>query len=214
LPSGAALQEFRERAYVQNELARLEREDAGARELMSRRAEIAGEAHTNLPQSQQTFAWGAERISSALLSKFDSFTARHEDHTRKLLWTFGQDPHFKETGSRQAIRVTPSNFPRVCDRFGIRCDEQQARTIFAQHGLPEQGVSMHKLTSKFIDSPLDMANIVRDQARRMHGDAARPPTAVRETTPQPPYRPYKNASVHVNAWAQHASESAGGGDIG
>ena len=42
-----------------------------------------------------------------------------EDHTRKLLWTFGQDPHFKETGSRQAIRVTPSNFPRVCDRFGI-----------------------------------------------------------------------------------------------
>lgn len=137
----------------------------------------------------------------------DSFTARHEDHTRKLLWTFGTDPHFKETGNRNAIRVTPKNFPRVCDRFGIQCDERQAGEIFEQHGLPAHGCSMHKLTSAFIDAPLDTANIVRDQARRMHGDAARPPSVVREHTPKARHDPYRNANVLTAAWAQHASES-------
>ena len=102
----------------------------------------------------------------------------------------------------------PQNFPRVCDRFGIRCDEKQAGEIFAAHGLPQEGCSVHKLSSRFIDSKVDMANIVRDQARRMHGDAARPPAAGREKTPPPVHAPFKHAFLPGAAWAQHAADAA------
>ena len=106
LPSAAALQEYRERAYVAAEVARMDREAASAQQLEARRLELAEGGKTQVPQSQQRFKLGSERIASALLAKFDSFTPRHEDHTRKLLWTFGTDPHFKETGNRKAVRVT------------------------------------------------------------------------------------------------------------
>ena len=211
LPGAAALQEHRERAYVQAELARAEREAASAQDIDRRRAELAEAQQTRVPASQQRFAWGSDRIASALLSKFDSFTARHEDHTRKLIWTFGTDPHFKEPGSRNAIRVTPNNLPKVADRFGIACTTDQAQEIFARHGLPSEGCSMQKLSSAFIDTKVDMANIVRDQARRMHGDAARPASVTRARSPKREHVPHKNAFLPSAAWQSHADGAPSGG---
>ena len=207
LPSAAELQDFRERAFVAAQVARVEREAESAQRVELQRAELAARTQMHVPQSQKRFAWGSERIASALLNKFDQFTSRHEDHTRKLLWTLGTDPGFKDGSNRSAIKVTPQNFPRVCDRFGIRCDEQQASEIFMAHGLPREGCSVHKLSSRFIDSKVDMANIVRDQARRMHGDAARPPAAVREKTPPAVHVPYKHAFLPDAAWAQHYADA-------
>ena len=68
---------------------------------------------------------------------------------------------------------------------------------------------MPALTSRFIDSKIDMANIVRDQARRMHGDAARPLAAVRPLTPKNTQNPYAAAGIPTKAWARHAEERAG-----
>ena len=34
----------------------------------------------------------SDHIASELVSKFDQFTRRKEDHMRKLLWTFGIRP--------------------------------------------------------------------------------------------------------------------------
>ena len=73
---------------------------------------------------------------------------------------------------------------------------------------------MHGLTSKFIDSKVDMANIVRDQARRMHGEAARPAAAVRPSSPTPLRDPFKNSHVCSRAWAQHNVENGAAGAIG
>ena len=97
----------------------------------------------------------------------------------------------------------PANFPRVCDRFGIACDETQAREIFARHGLPAEGCSVHKLSSQFIDSTVDTANIAREQARKMHGDAARPPNAVREHTPKALPVPFRDAFLPSRSWAAY-----------
>ena len=76
----------------------------------------------DLPTSQKRFAWNSERIAHELVCKFDQFTRRREDHMRKLLWTFGSDPCF-ESSNKNAIHVSPNNFNRVCDRFGLVCDE-------------------------------------------------------------------------------------------
>ena len=65
---------------------------------------------------------------------------------------------------------------------------------------------MQKLTSKFSDSPLDMANIVHDQARCMLGEDARPAAFVCEHTPPPPYNPHKHACLPSVAWARHAEQ--------
>lgn len=202
LPGAASLQEYRERAYVAAELARAEKASTSKQQIEQRRAELAKASKATLPKAVgERFAWGSDRIASALLSKMDSFTARHEDHTRKLLWTFGTDPHFKESAAqRKSMQVTPQNFPHVCNRFGIACNENQANEIFARHGLPAEGCSMQKLTSKFIDTPVDVANIVRDQVRRVHGDAARPAAATRPRSPAPKPQPYRFANfVQANA---------------
>ena len=185
---------------MQTELRRAEAAELAAQDIAQRRAEIAQQAKVKLPASQQRFAWNSDRIATALLSKFDTYTNRHEDHTRKLLWTFGTDPHFKEPGSMAAMKVTPANFPRVTDRFGIACTEAQAHEIFARHGLPADGVSMPKLSSAFVDSKLDMANIVRDQARRMHGDAGRPASVTRIHSPKAKTVPFKHAFVPLGAY--------------
>ena len=135
LPGAQALADVRERAFVAAEVAREERAEASRMAREEQRMALTASAQSRVPKSQQKFAWGPERISQQLLTKMDTFTARHEDHTRKLLWTLGTDPHFKDASSRNAVKVTPKNFPRVCDRFGIACDEQQARQIFAMHNL-------------------------------------------------------------------------------
>ena len=169
------------------------------------RAELAKSTAVQVPASQSKFAWGPERIGSELLQKFDSFTARREDHTRKLLWTFGTDPQFKGSDNKASLTVTPQNFPKMTDRFGVACTEQQAESIFRMHGLPTEGCSLQKLTSAFSDSRVDMATIARDQARRMHGDAARPATLTRARSPKAPHRPYALASLPGEAWARHAA---------
>lgn len=212
LPGAQALQAIREQAYVAAEVAREERAEAARARVQAARDERAA-TQTRVPKSQNKFAWGAERIAEQLLVKMDTFTARDEDHTRKMLWTLGTDPQFK-VGSRNALRMTPQNFPRVADRFGIACTEQQARKIFQMQGLPESGCSLHTLTSKFNSSPVDMANIVRDQARRIHGDAARPAAAVRPRTPKAVVTPFKNAHLTADAWAHYHAEVGAADAIG
>ena len=133
-------------------------------------AAAAAAAHAQAAKAQDKFAWNAERIDQLL--KMDTFTARHEDHTRKLLWTLGTDPHFRDAGNRSVAKVTPQNFPHVCDRFGIECDEQQAQQIFKMHRIP-QGRLCAGPHLALIDSPVDTANLVRDQARRMQAWRAR-----------------------------------------
>ena len=144
-----------------------------------------------IPESQKKFGWTSNSINTALLTKMDQFTSRHEDQTRKILWTFGTDPHLADAPKKgqarsSALKITPDNFPRVCDRFGIKCDKSQGAEIFAKHGLPAEGVSMQKLSSKLIDNPLDMAVVVREQARKIYGDVARPAAAMRNAYPTSP----------------------------
>ena len=208
LPGAAALQEHRERAYVAAELARAEKAAVSAQIVVQQRSELAKASKAQVPNSQERFAWSSDRVASALLSKFDSFSARREDHTRKLLWTFGTDPHFKEPGTKRgAMQVTPKNFPHVCNRFGIACDERQAQAIFARHGLPADGCSMHKLTSRFMDSPLEMHNVIREQSRTLYGDGVRPTTTARPRTPKQQSMPFKNAFLSSEAWRAHAAST-------
>ena len=101
--------------------------------------------------SQQRFAWNSDRIAHELVCKFDQFTRRREDHMRKLLWTFGSDPAF-ESENKMAIRVAPNNFNRVCDRFGIVCNETQAQEIFKSHSLPPDGCNLYNLAKNFLDT--------------------------------------------------------------
>ena len=66
---------------------------------------------------------------------------------RKLLWTFGTDPYFENAGEgdghrRSGITVTPANFDRVCDRFGLVCSLEHANEIFERHNLPKDGCNM------------------------------------------------------------------------
>ena len=89
-----------------------------------------------------------------------------------------------------------------------RRDEAQAQQIFRMHKLPAEGCSVQALTSKLIDSPAEMANVVREQTRRLHGDAARPATAMRPRTPRRMENPYKTSHLCSNAWAQHAQQHA------
>jgi len=206
LPSAAALQEYRERAYVASEIQRAERAATSAEYIAANRAELAHAGRTHVPKSQNKFAWGSDRIANALLSKIEQFSSRHEDHSRKLLWTMGSDPHFKEMGNKNSIRVTPQNFPRLTDKFGIACSENHAAEIFSRHGLDaERGVSLHKMTAAFDTSKEANYSAVREQARRMHGDAVRPAAAMRPRTPIKPAQQYKVAGLCADAWAQHAA---------
>lgn len=208
LPGAQALHEVRQMQYMAQQVALEERREAAVAMQEARREAAAVEKANRMPPSMRKFALGAERISDQLLTKMDTFTARHEDHTRKLLWTLGTDPAFTNPANRSVARVTPQNFPRVCDRFGIACDEAQAQQIFRMHKLPAEGCSVQALTSKLIDSPADMANVVREQTRRLHGDAARPATAMRPRTPRRMENPYKTSHLCSNAWAQHAERQA------
>jgi len=188
LPSAENLTAIRDAFYEAEaeykEEMRIERQAAALR----KRQAAEHNRKMNLPSgiARSKFAWGSERISNALLSKFDTFTARNEDYTRKLLWTFGTDEVL--TGGTSQIRITPTNMPRVCDRFGIACTEAQAAEIFEKHRLPLEGCTVQQLTSAFIEAKIDYAKIARNQSIRLHGDAARPPP-LRETASAPPVAP-------------------------
>ena len=200
---------------------RAARAEKAAQKAAMRDARVAAAEDAKRAQSafdaKSKFGWGAERISSVLLDKFDQFTARSEDHTRKLLWTLGTDPHFKPPADGQgaaaggapsrpprAVKFTPTNFPRVCERFGVSCDERQAREIFRLHALPEEGVSMQRLTTALVDAPVDTAALVRNQTRKMHGIGLAERLGASDP-PRPPHEPFKVAGICSSAWEQHAA---------
>ena len=83
-------------------------------------------------QSQGDFAWGSDRIAHELAHKLDQFTRRPEDGVRKLLWTVGTD-HGYESKSRNSISVTPKNLTGLCNRFGLACNDGQARRCCFLH---------------------------------------------------------------------------------
>ena len=157
------------------------------------------------------FRWGSDRIAHELVSKFEQFTRRREDSMRKLLWTFGTDPEFevREPNApkpKNSIAVTPSNFPRLCHRFGLECDSRQAVEIFEKHKLPPQGCGISHLSSKLFDSPVDTAQLVRDQSRRpLASETAR--TLPRPRTPIIRKDPFRVAKLPGLTWNEHHTRS-------
>ena len=163
-----------------------------------------------LPQND--FRWGSDRIAHELVSKFEQFTRRREDSMRKLLWTFGTDPEFevREPANapkpKNSIAVTPANFPRLCNRFGLECDSRQAAEIFERHKLPSQGCGIAHLSSKLFDSPVDTAQLVRDQSRRPFAtETAR--TLPRPRTPIVRKDPFRVAKLPGLTWSEHHARS-------
>ncbi len=206
LPGAASLLAVRRKWTAIEAMKRGEKAERRQLAVEKARDALMAKARVRVPDSQRKFAWGPDRISHALICKFDQFTSRQEDHTRKLLWSIGTDPNFRDPLDptvRSAVRLTPDNFPKVCDRFGVQCDPAQARQIFEKHGLPTEGCSVAQLSRSFIDSKIDTATIVRDQVRRMHGDSARPAAAVRPHTPVKRHNPYAHAFIPAEAWAKH-----------
>ena len=143
------------------------------------------------------FAWNSERIAHELVCKFDQFTRRREDHMRKLLRTLGTDPMLEQKreggGQGTALHVSPANFHRVCDRFGLNCDEHQAHEIFKSHNLPKEGCNLYTLAKNFLDT--SSGELTR-QTRRTPG----------ALSPEPRQAPtdrkdiYKLARLPDNAW--------------
>ena len=117
---------------------------------------------------------------------------------RKLLWTFGSDPQF-ESDNKSAISVSPQNFNRVCDRFGLVCDEQQAHEIFKSHNLPSEGCNLYTLAKNFLDT--NSGELSRKTNRAPNGLS---PTAhVMTSTPEARQDPFKLARLPDNAWRSH-----------
>ena len=77
-------------------------------------------------QSRGDFAWGSDRIAHELATKLDQFVRRPEDAVRKLLSAVGTEHRF-ESKSRNSIAVTPKNLTGLCNRFGLACNDGQAR---------------------------------------------------------------------------------------
>ena len=84
------------------------------------------QAELEQAQSRGDFAWGSDRIAHELATKLDQFTRRPEDAVRKLLWAVGTEHRF-ESKSRNSIAVTPKNLTGLCNRFGLACNDGQAR---------------------------------------------------------------------------------------
>ena len=154
----------------------------------------------HLPSSQEKFAWNADRIAHELVVKFDRFTRCEEDKMRKLVWTFGTDPNFENPDPAASnVIVTPENFPKVCDRFGLVCSQHHAREIFQRHDMPMEGCNMYTMARNFLDGKVETAQLMRDHSRRMLGDE-RPPVP---KTPIPRRDPYKLARLPGATWAAH-----------
>ena len=83
-------------------------------------------------QSRGDFVWGSDRIAHELATKLDQFVRRPEDAVRKLLWAVGTEHRF-ESKSRNSIAVTPKNLTGLCNRFGLACNDGQARRRCFRH---------------------------------------------------------------------------------
>ena len=84
------------------------------------------QAELEQAQSRGDFAWGSDRIAHELATKLDQFVRRPEDAVRKLLSAVGTEHRFESKG-RNAIAVTPKNLSGLCNRFGLACNDGQAR---------------------------------------------------------------------------------------
>ena len=84
------------------------------------------QAELEREQSRGDFAWGSDRIAHELATKLDQFVRRPEDAVRKLLSAVGTEHRFESKG-RHAIAVTPKNLSGLCNRFGLACNDGQAR---------------------------------------------------------------------------------------
>ena len=83
-------------------------------------------------QSRGDFAWGSDRIAHELATKLDQFVRRPEDAVRKLLSAVGTEHRF-ESKSHNSIAVTPKNLTGLCNRFGLACNDGQARRRCFRH---------------------------------------------------------------------------------
>ena len=146
------------------------------------------------PKTEAKSKMNSDHIASELVSKFDQFTRRKEDHMRKLLWTFGSDPSFEARKNPNAKEITPQNFHRVCDRFGLECDESTAHEIFAKHNLPSGGCNLYEM-SKGLSNAKDY--------KPRHESLIMP-------TPKPASPPdtYKLAKLTDNAWKAYGARTA------
>jgi len=161
-----------------------------------------------LSASQKKFAWDSERIAHELVCKFDTHTRRREDHIGQLLWTFGSDPAF-ESANKNAIHISPKNFHRVCDRFGLVCNEAQAQDIFRARNMPMQGCNLYTLGKKLLNvqdeglarkqSRLSAAVLAPVQAARQHLLQAQQPGASAD--------PWQLARLSETAWKAHTAPS-------
>jgi hypothetical protein len=130
---------------------------------------------------------------------------------KKLLYGIGTDPSFVDphVGSAR-INVTPKNMNRICDRFGLVCDESQASEIFDAHGLNKRGVNIYEFTAKLLHTDSDglarrqqrvqpdYSRQVRETARAVR--AANAPFAVDDR--------FKLARMPQQLWSEHASSNS------
>ena len=94
--------------------------------------------------------------------------------------------------------VSPGNFHRVCDRFGLVCNEEQAREIFIDHGLPTSGCNLYTMAKSFSDA----TSTPKPQPRSRRGLIP-----LRERT-SPITDPFKLARLPDSAWRAHGSGGA------
>ena len=117
---------------------------------------------------------------------------------RKLLWTFGSDPEFESYENKNAIMISPSNFHRVCDRFGLACTRTQAHEIFSSHGLPAEGCNMYTLAKRFNDAGRIDGGIGKRKEERLD-PSARPTRTLGGGAADP----FKLARLADDAWKAH-----------
>lgn len=154
------------------------------------------------------FSWDSERIAFELINKFDMFTRRREDHLRKILVSIGNDPAFEST-NKNAISITPKNFNRVCDRFGIVCNERQAREIFQKHNMPMQGCNLYTVGRAFIEG--NAGGLEGGPAKKQVRLQPEVKAARMEHTVQQASRrgdPFATARLMESAWKVHHSARA------
>ena len=170
-----------------------------------------GAGQLSASHQKNQFAWSSERIAHELVCKFDKHTRRREDHIGQLLWTFGSDPAF-ESANKNAIHISPKNFHRVCDRFGLVCNEAQAQEIFRAHNMPVQGCNLYTLGKKLLDVPGGgQGGLVRKQSR-LSAAVLAPVHAARQHAlqaqqPGAPADPWQLARLSETAWKAHTAPS-------
>ena len=154
-----------------------------------------GSGSASARQSNNKFSMNSAQIAHALVSKFDQFTRRREDHMRTLLWTFGSDPAFESEVTPNAIRMTPQNFKQICHRFSLPCTEEQAKEIFVRHQMPLEGCNMYTLAKRFNDSSND--GLARRQGSRFGAKSKQEESPLGD--------PFKLARISDAAWRQHST---------